>query len=862
MAGDALAAALARYFASPAVASWLGCAQPVSSVTAQALSNSLVYAITFGLKSRTQNSTPIRKRMDVEDMLCVCSVTSDNFALGMVYGLGQPHVFARTPLMHNVKPLSRRFAVDLNQTRCLEFMEFVHFQNGMVCCCFRQFLHTPDGSLPVVVHATLHSEGSNGGVFALGPVVMRSETFEAVTCPVCRRDNYACACPFEAKSRVLSGRVATRNWAHFTSKLLCKARYGKIRISVSAVVPALGEVPMLSRHVDSLNVIVQGQNEYMTLVRRKAVHSLGLVITHARTDMPLNFGSEAADYLALHSEHVRRSGGRYGAKRRFFADDIDPSLAARNLANELLQGMSASLVEATSSPLLANLDGWSTSMSSLEGGRDSMCSLAGTNNMAKDGSSQRRVLDAQCNESDALLPAPYGASGVYQSDSASCDLDQILLRVAVEQSGSVAQGLTACLPPNVRPATGMPGTESGLVSVTQVRDASVETFSRPPRNEQQTQYQGPQLEAPLHRETLNSTSNGALQAQQVAGDTERGPSNVASTMPTLDFASASTNSDAACSEDIGESGGYGWQSTSRSELVASVRDSTVQVGGNSGMGQQVQSRTLHEYQQQFLRLAGVESSAFSQPSTALAPSEAHGPQLVGRIGSGARPAETISAVKQQATTKRRRPSLAVPVQDGGASTAPEAAPEAAPPATTGLGNSDGDGGGGDGVPAVRVGAGGEKDLSAPGSANAGLDGERKHGCTRCPSRFKLRGDLQRHVKVVHEKKKTFVCATCGKAFGHSGHLNRHERSHRGERRFKCAQCGYDFHQRSHLVSHVEHIHSSSRNRQHECALCKLRVATVSELRRHLRTVHDLAGIAPADADAADAAGAADAGVTT
>lgn len=122
------------------------------------------------------------------------------------------------------------------------------------------------------------------------------------------------------------------------------------------------------------------------------------------------------------------------------------------------------------------------------------------------------------------------------------------------------------------------------------------------------------------------------------------------------------------------------------------------------------------------------------------------------------------------------------------------------------------------------------------------DAERKHACSRCNARFKMRGDMQRHQRLVHDKTKNFVCDTCGKAFGHSGHLNRHKQSHRGERRFKCKLCGFDFLQKSHLLSHMKHIHSSAAEGEHGCSLCKLSMASVDDLRGHLRSVHNLVGI--------------------
>ena len=88
----------------------------------------------------------------------------------------------------------------------------------------------------------------------------------------------------------------------------------------------------------------------------------------------------------------------------------------------------------------------------------------------------------------------------------------------------------------------------------------------------------------------------------------------------------------------------------------------------------------------------------------------------------------------------------------------------------------------------------------------GGDDERKHKCTICEARFKNRGDLLHHVKVLHEGKCIYVFKTCGKSFGHSGHLNRHIQSvHLHQRRFKCQFCHYEFYKAWHLQSHIRHI---------------------------------------------------------
>eukprot|EP00171_Calliarthron_tuberculosum_P013792 IDg13792t1 len=120
--------------------------------------------------------------------------------------------------------------------------------------------------------------------------------------------------------------------------------------------------------------------------------------------------------------------------------------------------------------------------------------------------------------------------------------------------------------------------------------------------------------------------------------------------------------------------------------------------------------------------------------------------------------------------------------------------------------------------------------------DSNADESRKHACGKCSKRFKMRGDLQRHVRTVHERKKIYTCKTCGKTFGHSGHLNRHNESvHLQLRRHKCALCGDQFFQASHLQSHIAHVHD--RRRPFECKLCCLRLATENGLRNHLKNIH-------------------------
>lgn len=114
--------------------------------------------------------------------------------------------------------------------------------------------------------------------------------------------------------------------------------------------------------------------------------------------------------------------------------------------------------------------------------------------------------------------------------------------------------------------------------------------------------------------------------------------------------------------------------------------------------------------------------------------------------------------------------------------------------------------------------------------------EKRHACSKCDSTFKLRGDLLRHARVVHEGERKFSCPHCDKVFSHSGHANRHVQAvHRKIRRYKCHLCYDAFSQASHLNSHVKHVHH--RIRPWFCNMCTMRFSTETGLRSHLRNSH-------------------------
>ncbi|XP_034043633.1 zinc finger protein 546-like [Thalassophryne amazonica] len=117
-------------------------------------------------------------------------------------------------------------------------------------------------------------------------------------------------------------------------------------------------------------------------------------------------------------------------------------------------------------------------------------------------------------------------------------------------------------------------------------------------------------------------------------------------------------------------------------------------------------------------------------------------------------------------------------------------------------------------------------------------GERPFPCTMCEKRFPEKGLLLIHERV-HTGEKPFPCTFCEKRFASQGELRLHRRTHTGERPYHCSICPKSFSRHWHLKTHLDAMHSEVvagfTRKKFPCSDCEKSCNSAAELRDHQRT---------------------------
>ncbi|XP_032897446.1 zinc finger protein 64 [Amblyraja radiata] len=109
-------------------------------------------------------------------------------------------------------------------------------------------------------------------------------------------------------------------------------------------------------------------------------------------------------------------------------------------------------------------------------------------------------------------------------------------------------------------------------------------------------------------------------------------------------------------------------------------------------------------------------------------------------------------------------------------------------------------------------------------------GEKPFKCDICSKRFSRLDKLKMHNRS-HTGEKPHKCKHCNYAAADSSSLKKHLRIHSDERPFKCQICPYASHSSSQLIIHLR---SHTGDAPFQCQLCDAKFKINSDLKRHMR----------------------------
>ena len=121
-------------------------------------------------------------------------------------------------------------------------------------------------------------------------------------------------------------------------------------------------------------------------------------------------------------------------------------------------------------------------------------------------------------------------------------------------------------------------------------------------------------------------------------------------------------------------------------------------------------------------------------------------------------------------------------------------------------------------------------------SNQAQDKEEKFKCQFCSKWFTSAIYLNKHKKIIHEKRYACHCPICSKQFNDKRNINRHIKNVHEKERFKCGSCNRCYTDELTLKHHMKAAHNKKKN--FKCKSCNLNFSSLSNLNSHIKNVHE------------------------
>ena len=110
-------------------------------------------------------------------------------------------------------------------------------------------------------------------------------------------------------------------------------------------------------------------------------------------------------------------------------------------------------------------------------------------------------------------------------------------------------------------------------------------------------------------------------------------------------------------------------------------------------------------------------------------------------------------------------------------------------------------------------------------------------CNVCQKTFNNKRTLKIHKHIMHATTESeFPCEVCGKTFKQDFYLKRHMKSHNSIGKYvQCSLCSKDI-DKEKLKKHGKEVHQNIK--EHKCSTCNMGFHRFSEMRGHIKRVHN------------------------